>query len=199
MVKPADSRNRDHLAAIWRLDGTSIWAVFVERQMGARVVIVVGVRDQNPAEVPLVNHDYMVKTLAANRADDALDVGILPWRSWRRNDLCDPHDPSPLPKGFCVRLVAVAQQVERRCVPRKCLCDLAGEPTGGGVPRDVQMQNLPPRVAEEDAHVRQTNPAVTTTNMSMAAMPSTGLLRKSARLVRAEHATRPCVFLQLPG
>ena len=89
LVKPADLRNRDHLAAVWRLDGASIRAVFVERQMGARVVIVIGVRDQDPAQVPLVNHDHMVKALAANRADDALDVGILPGRSWGRNDLFD--------------------------------------------------------------------------------------------------------------
>jgi hypothetical protein len=39
LVKPADLRNRDHLAAAWWLDGASIRAVFVERQMGARVVI----------------------------------------------------------------------------------------------------------------------------------------------------------------
>ena len=38
----------------------------------------------------LVDHNYMVKALAANRTDDPLDVGILPGRSRRRNDLCDP-------------------------------------------------------------------------------------------------------------
>lgn len=43
MVKPADLRNCDHLAAVRRLDGASIRAVFVERQMRARVVIVIGV------------------------------------------------------------------------------------------------------------------------------------------------------------
>ena len=36
MVKPADLRNRDHLAAVWRLGGASIRAVFVERQMRPR-------------------------------------------------------------------------------------------------------------------------------------------------------------------
>ena len=44
LVKPADLRNRDHLAAVWRLDGASIRAVFVERQMGSRAVIVIDVR-----------------------------------------------------------------------------------------------------------------------------------------------------------
>jgi hypothetical protein len=41
LMKPADLRNRDHLAAVRRLDGASIRAVFVERQMGPRAVIVI--------------------------------------------------------------------------------------------------------------------------------------------------------------
>jgi hypothetical protein len=156
MVKPADLRNRDHLAAIWRLDGASIRAVFVERQMGARVVIVIGVRDQDPTQVPLVDHNYMVKTLAANRADDALDIRVLPRRSRRRHDLRYVNRFDPAAEFRAIRCVAVSQQVAWRGVPRKCLGDLAREPTCGGVLRDVQMQNLAPRVAEDHAHVQQT-------------------------------------------
>jgi hypothetical protein len=51
MVKPADLRNRDHLAAIRRLDGASIRAVFVERQMRPRAVIVIDVREQDAAQM----------------------------------------------------------------------------------------------------------------------------------------------------
>ncbi len=78
LMKPADLRNRDHRAAIRRLDGASIRAVFVERQMGPRAVIVIDVREQDAAQMPLVDHQYMIEALAANRADDALDVRILP-------------------------------------------------------------------------------------------------------------------------
>src|SRR5208337_1806543 len=104
----------------------------------------------------LVDDHDLVEAFTTNRADDALDVGILPGRSWRRNDLRDPHDPSPLLKALPVRRVAVAQQVAWRGVPRKCLCDQAGEPTCGRMLRDIQMQNLPSRVAKDDAHVQQT-------------------------------------------
>ena len=78
LMKPADLRNRDHLAAVRRLDGASIRAVFVERQMGPRAVIVIDVREQDAAQMALVDHEYMIQALAANRADDSLDVGILP-------------------------------------------------------------------------------------------------------------------------
>ena len=76
MVKPADLRNGDHLASVGRLDGANIRALFVEREMGPRAVIVIDVRDQDPAQMPLIDHDHMVKTLAANRADRPLDVSI---------------------------------------------------------------------------------------------------------------------------
>ena len=61
MVEPADLRSRDHLTAVWRLHGASIWAVFVERQMGARAVIVIDVRDQDPAQMPLVKDHYVIQ------------------------------------------------------------------------------------------------------------------------------------------
>ena len=69
MVKPADLRNRDYLAAVWRLDGASFRAVFVERQMGPRAVIIIDVREQDAAQMTFVDHNYMVQTLAANRSD----------------------------------------------------------------------------------------------------------------------------------
>lgn len=79
MMKATDLRKRDHLAAVRSLDGARIRAVFVERQMCPSAVIVVDVRRQDAAEMALVYHDHMVKTLAANRAYDPLDVSILPW------------------------------------------------------------------------------------------------------------------------
>ena len=78
LMKATDLRNRDHLAAVRRLGGAGIRAVFVERQMGPRAVIVIDVPVQDPAQMAFVDHDHMVKALAANRADDALDVRVLP-------------------------------------------------------------------------------------------------------------------------
>ena len=49
LVKATDLRNRDQLAAVWRLNGASIRAVFVERQMGPRAVIVIDIREQDAA------------------------------------------------------------------------------------------------------------------------------------------------------
>ncbi len=78
LMKPADLRNRDHLAAVRGLDGASIRAIFVERQMGARAVIVIDVRGQDPAQMAPVKDHYVIQTLTANRTNHALDVRVLP-------------------------------------------------------------------------------------------------------------------------
>ena len=78
MVKTADLWNRDHLAAVRRIDGASIRAIFVEREMCPRAVIVIDVRRQGAAQMAFVDHEYVIQALATNRADDPLDVGILP-------------------------------------------------------------------------------------------------------------------------
>jgi len=41
LMKPANLRNRDHLAAVWRLDAATIRAVFVEREMCPGAVVIV--------------------------------------------------------------------------------------------------------------------------------------------------------------
>jgi hypothetical protein len=111
LMKPADLRNRDHLAAVRRLDWASIRAIFVEREMGPRAMIVVDVREQDAAQIALLDHEYMIQALTGNRADDP----------WRRNDLCDPHNPSPLLKniwigfGFGTRPISNGSSRTTRC------------------------------------------------------------------------------------
>jgi hypothetical protein len=99
MVKTADLRNGDHLAAAWRLDGARVLAVFGKRQMGPRAVVVIEIREQDAAQVAFVDHDHMIQTLAANRADDSLNVSILPGRPRGRNDLRDPVPAENLMRG----------------------------------------------------------------------------------------------------
>ena len=43
------------------------------------------------ASVTLIEDDDVIETFAADRADDALDIGILPRRSWCSDDLLDSH------------------------------------------------------------------------------------------------------------
>ena len=96
VVQTADFRS--HHAAAGRLDGASHWRILAAREVRARPLVVRDVGPKNPAKMALIEDDHVVQTLAADRADDAFDVGILPGRarcpnaaskvvsrSWRRN------------------------------------------------------------------------------------------------------------------
>ncbi len=79
VVESAEVRNRDDLAGsvfdrAWR------WRVATETQVSARLVVVSRVSKQDPKEMTFAEGDDVVGALSTNRSDDALRVGILPWR-----------------------------------------------------------------------------------------------------------------------
>ena len=74
MMQPADVWNRDHLATIRWLHLACNRRVVVQRQVRAGVMIIVEVIGEDPLQVALVEHDEVVEALAADRADDSLDV-----------------------------------------------------------------------------------------------------------------------------
>src|SRR6202035_4155785 len=55
--------------------------VFVQRSMGPRHIIIGGISAWDPAQVRFAKHDHVVETFAADRADESLNVSILPGRS----------------------------------------------------------------------------------------------------------------------
>jgi hypothetical protein len=52
-------------------------------------VVIVKVRRQHAAQMMLIEDDDVIEALAAHRANDALDVGVLPRRARRSNNLLD--------------------------------------------------------------------------------------------------------------
>jgi hypothetical protein len=59
---------------------TRLGAIIVQREMRAASVVILKVCRQHSAQVTLIEDDDVIETFAADRADDAFDVGILPWR-----------------------------------------------------------------------------------------------------------------------
>jgi hypothetical protein len=70
----------------------------------------------------------MIQTLAANRADQALDVGILPGLLWRRENLPDTRPVRRFTELLSVVPVTIAQQIARRAVPREGFQQLSSSP-----------------------------------------------------------------------
>src|SRR5512143_3937337 len=70
---------------------STLRTILGQGEMRSRLVVVLKVRRQHSAQVTLIEDDDVIEAFATDRADDALDVGILPWRSRRSDDLIDSH------------------------------------------------------------------------------------------------------------
>src|SRR5260370_28516737 len=112
MMQATDFWNRDdHAQARW-LDWPSVGWVLVEREMSASLVIVREVAGQGAAQVSFAQDDDMIETLAADRADEPLRVGVLPRAGGRRQHFTNPHVLQPLPERLTIDAVAIAKEVE---------------------------------------------------------------------------------------
>ena len=69
------------------------WRVLVDRKVRASLVIVGRVRSQQMAEMPLAEHDNVVKTFPPDRTDRPFAISVLPRRIAAR--LADPECSSP--------------------------------------------------------------------------------------------------------
>ena len=70
-------------------------------------------------------HDHVVETFAADRADESLNVRILPGRSGCDRMVPNAHCTDPLQEGCTIRGVSIPHEISRRVVPRERLGDLA--------------------------------------------------------------------------
>src|SRR5262245_33071905 len=77
----------------------------------------------------------MVETFPSDRADQPLDVWILPRRSGSSRLVPNAHGTQPLPEDHAIRSVSVPNKIARCTVPGKRLDDLARNPLRGRICR----------------------------------------------------------------
>jgi hypothetical protein len=97
----------------------------------------------------LIEDDHVVETLATDRANDALNIGVLPGRSWRGDDLCNAHRLDAVAEVLTIRCIPIPHQIAGCGVPRKGLGHLACKPVLRGVFGDLEV-NDPSTVMTED-------------------------------------------------
>jgi hypothetical protein len=142
MVQAANLGNGDDLTGSRTLCRAFHWAIFGEREVSPGSMVVVDVGQENAPKVPLVEDDNVIETFSTDRADDALDVRILPRGSCCRDDLLNSHSPDALTESMTIRSVPVPQEVPRGSVPGKGLGYLEGKPNLCRMPCDLEMGNL---------------------------------------------------------
>src|SRR5258708_2546418 len=150
MMQATDFWNRDdHAQARW-LDWRSVGWVLVEREMSGSLVIVREVAGQGAAQVSFAQDDDMIETLAADRADEPLRVGVLPRAGGRRQHFTNPHVLQPLPERVTIDAVAIAKEVGRRGVVWEGVDDLLGGPGARGMFGHVEVEDVAALVGEHD-------------------------------------------------
>jgi hypothetical protein len=102
MVQTADLWEGGNGARGGWLYGPRLGTVLVQREMRTASVVIVKVCRQHTAQVTLIEDDDVIETFAADRADDALDIGVLPLRSWCCDDLLDRHRLDTIAEGLTI-------------------------------------------------------------------------------------------------
>jgi hypothetical protein len=84
-------------------------SILFERQVSARPLVVFEIQLQDATQPSFIQDDEVVQALAANRADQALDIGILPRRSRSRENFANAQPPCRFVEFLAVARVAIAK------------------------------------------------------------------------------------------
>jgi hypothetical protein len=104
----------------------------------------------------LSEDDHVVQTLAPDGSDQSLHIRILP-RAGRTGDhLTDAHAGDSAPECVAVNGVAIAEHPSRCPILRKGVNYLLPRPHRRGMFRDVEVNDSPALVAEQDQYEEHT-------------------------------------------
>lgn len=119
------------IAGGWRLSQGMMWT---------RHVVEVHVLTQQPTQMPLVAHDYVVEALAAQCANNALGDRICLGRAKRGADRLDSDPARARDEVPTQRRIAIADEKPWLLAPGRRFTDLLPDSSGGGVSRDVPIE-----------------------------------------------------------
>src|SRR5258708_31563102 len=120
VMKPAQLRDRDDAAIVWRRDRAMDGRVLVQRQVRARLFVIRTIERHQSMQAGFVEHDHVLTTVAARGSNESLAECILPRCARCRKDFLHSHGFRRNP-DVIERVIAIVQQVARRVVPRKRL------------------------------------------------------------------------------
>src|ERR1700694_5861820 len=101
-------------------------------------VVILHVRKEHVAQVPLAEHDDMIKTFPSDRTDQSFSVSILPWGARRRRSIANAHRTKTPGEYLAVNTVPIADDVLRCGIPAAGLGKLPGNPFGGRLCQHAQ-------------------------------------------------------------
>ncbi len=77
--------------------------------MRPRAIVIVHIRKEYVAQVPLAKDDNMVKTFPPDRANQPFRMTILPWRLGRSGPVANAHGTKPSGENFAIERAVLAR------------------------------------------------------------------------------------------
>src|ERR1700738_3462509 len=128
----------------------------------------------------LAQDNDVVHTLTPDRSDQPFGKAILPGRGWCGRLVPDAHGAQSARDDAAIDPVAIADQVARGLIPRKCLRDLTCNPFCRRICCDVDPDEASAVESDNDEGIEQVETDSWNNDRSMAAM-SGAWLRKKVR------------------
>src|ERR1700687_4046415 len=92
--------------------------------MRAYLIIIFQVRQQYVTEVPLSEHNNVVKAFPSDRTDQPFGISILPRGAWRRWSVANAHRSKSSDEELTKDPVPVADQIAGSLFPAACFREL---------------------------------------------------------------------------
>jgi hypothetical protein len=118
--------------------------------MGASLIIIGRIRSKHSVQVPFPKNQDVIQAFAPEGPDQALNIWVLPRRSWRDRVVPDSHRSNSTGKGRPVGAIIVAYQIGWCRLPRECLYNLLRQPFCRRVPGHREPEQLSSTVAKDE-------------------------------------------------
>src|SRR6202051_673843 len=123
--------------------------------MRSDAIIIVGVGFQDPTQMRLAQDKDVVHTLTPDRSDQPFGKAILPGRGRCGRRVPDAHGAHSARDGPAIHPVAIADQVARGLIPRKCLRYLTCNPFRRRMCCDVDPDEVSAAEPDDDEGIEQ--------------------------------------------
>src|SRR6202158_49793 len=124
--------------------------------MRAYLIIIFQIRQQHMSEVPLSEHNNVVKAFPSDRTDQPFGISILPRGAWRRWSVANAHRSKSSDEELTKDPVPIADQIAGSLFPAACFRELICHPFCGRMRCDAKPKNLPPARPHDQQAVEQT-------------------------------------------
>ena len=155
-MESTESRQRDDLVREWRhrRGNSTAGRVLPQSEMSPVFVVIADIVSQQPSQVSLVQNDHMIEQVPTHTSNPALGDAILPGTAksssdWFRAVLFDGRDD--ISRELCV---AVEDEELVRLFISPSFAQLQYDPEGVWLTGHIDVQNLPPVVADNEEAVQ---------------------------------------------